>query len=155
MCVNRRPLSRPTRLVAVCTKIPESKSCKLQFDGNVQRNAARSASSQETAKAKSECRKKGPPLLAYTTFGFGAFGEDLRETPTSCVGRTLLGVTRIKLAQVNARQCCRRERQIVALPHRATKRDHLTLSDFEAKWKFCSVSQVCCNAQVFGGTIRR
>ena len=133
VCVNRHPLSRPTHLAAVCTKIPDSNSCKLQFDGNVQRNAAHSASSQATVKAKSEYAYKGPPLLAYTTFGFGAFGEDLRETPTSCVGRTILGVTRIKLAQVNARQCCRRERRIVALPHGATKRDQLTLSDCEEK----------------------
>ena len=126
VCVNRRLLSRPTHPTAACVKIPEAYSPKWPFDGNVQRDAARSAFAQETAKARSESIYKGPPLLAFTTFGFGAFGNDLRGAPTSCVGRTLLEVNWIKLAQVNARLCCRRERQIVALPHGATQRNQLT-----------------------------
>ena len=91
VCANRRPLSRPTHPTAECVKIPEPHSLRWLFNGNVQRDAARSASSSETAKARSECTYKGPPLLAFTTFGFGAFGEDLRGAPTSCVGRTLFG----------------------------------------------------------------
>ena len=91
LCANRRSLSRHTLPTAACVKIPEPQSLKWLFDGNVQRDAARSAPSSETAKARSECTYKGPPLLAFTTFGFGAFGDDLRGAPTSCVGRTLFG----------------------------------------------------------------
>ena len=91
LCANRRSLSRHTLPTAACVKIPEPQSLKWLFDGNVQRDAARSAPSSETAKARSECTYKGPPLLAFTTFGFGAFSDNLRGAPTSCVGRTLLG----------------------------------------------------------------
>ena len=120
LCANRRSLSRHTLPTAACVKIPEPQSLKWLFDGNVQRDAARSAPSSETAKARSECTYKGPPLLAFTTFGFGASATIYAERQRPVWAGRSLDFTWIKLAQVKARLCCRRGRRIVALPHGAT-----------------------------------
>ena len=85
LCANRRSLSRHTLPTAACVKIPEPQSLKWLFDGNVQRDAARSAPSSETAKARSECTYKGPLLLAFTTC---RRGDDFRRLDRYCSGRS-------------------------------------------------------------------
>ena len=60
--------------------------CAIRKPTQRVQHAARST--QQGVLSQSSAGDKGPPLQAYTTFGFGAFGGDLRGAATFCMGRT-------------------------------------------------------------------
>ena len=60
--------------------------CAIRKPTQRVQHAARSM--QQGVLSQSSAGDKGPPLQAFTTFGFGASGEDLRGAATFCMGRT-------------------------------------------------------------------
>ena len=60
--------------------------CAIRKPTQRVQHAARST--QQGVLSQSSAGDKGPPLQAFTTFGFGASGGDLRGAATFCMGRT-------------------------------------------------------------------
>ena len=124
--------------------------------GIVPSSAASDAFTSKSVHDLTSKRSTGPTILGVFHIWFRSQRSSLKRNANVLCGQDSFGdITRIKSAQVNAASCCRRRRQLGALPNGATSRKTLTFEDCEKSWAVCSDLQLLCRAQVLGDILCR
>ena len=139
---NCRLVSRPSCLVAARRKEPGVSASSRAVTGLCYPVQHRTRLSTNVRKTSTSDDQQGLPpwRIPHLVSELKVKPQAKRQRPL-WEGR-VWDITRIKSAQVNAASCCRRERQLDALPNGATSRKTLTFEDCEESWAFCSELQL-------------